>query len=127
MATPYEASLHVTMTGNAMQGMAGLVGKINEADKATKNLVKSLELMAAGGILEKIGSKIEKAFKTVLDAAGNFQQVQNQLVAMGDTQQQVAEATATAWKLAATHMHTGVQELIEMNRHANAGVLTDTP
>jgi hypothetical protein len=44
MANPYQAAIQVTMTGNAMVGMAGLVGKIAEADKATKGLVKSLEL-----------------------------------------------------------------------------------
>lgn len=119
MPVPYESALHVTMTGNAMAGMSALIAKINEGDKATKNLVKSLELIAAGGLLEKIGGKIKDAFKTVLDAAGNFQQVQNQLAAMGDTQTEIAKATGDAWKLAASHIHVGVQELIEMNRHAN--------
>jgi hypothetical protein len=43
MPVPYEAALHVTLTGNAMTGMSALVAKINEADKATKNLGRSLE------------------------------------------------------------------------------------
>jgi hypothetical protein len=119
MPVPYEAAIHVTMTGTAMSGMQGLIGKINEADRATKNLVRSLELLGAGAMLEKVAKKLEGAFKTVLDAAGNFQQVQDQLVAMGDTQKEVAEATATAWKLAGTHIHLSAIELIEMNRHAN--------
>ena len=42
---------------------------IAEADKATKGLVHSLELLASG----KLKSGIEKAFKTILDAGGNFQ------------------------------------------------------
>ena len=86
---PYEAALDIKMTGNAMAGMTALTAKINDADKATKGLIRSLELIAAGGVLEKLKSGIEKAFKTVLDAAGNFQQVQNQLAAMGDTQVQM--------------------------------------
>ena len=119
MALPYEAAIHVTMTGNATAGMAGLTAKINEVDRATKGLTRSLEMLVAGGVMERIGAKIGAAFKTVLDAAGNFAQVQNQLAAMGDTQVQVAQATGTAWKLASQNIHVGVQELIEINRHAN--------
>jgi hypothetical protein len=69
MPVPYEAALHVTMSGNAMTGISALTAKIAEADKATKELVHSLELLASG----KLKSGIEKAFKTILDAGGNFQ------------------------------------------------------
>jgi hypothetical protein len=69
MAVPYEAAIHVTMTGNAMTGISALTAKIAEADMATKGLVYSLELLASG----KLKSGIEKAFKTILDAGGNFQ------------------------------------------------------
>ena len=37
MPIPYEAALHVTMTGNATAGMTALTAKIGEADKATKS------------------------------------------------------------------------------------------
>lgn len=118
MPVPYEAALHVTMTGNAMTGMAGLTAKIGEADKATKGLMRSFELLAAGGILEKIGGKIKDAFKTVIDAAGDLQQVQNQMHSMGMTQVQIVEATGRAWKLATDNIHIGVQEIMELNRHS---------
>ena len=46
MPVPYEAALHVTMTGNATAGMAALTAKIGATDNATKRLIKSMELIA---------------------------------------------------------------------------------
>lgn len=118
MASPYEVAIHLTVSGNAQSGLAGVSQQVNKLNDGVKNLHKAFALLFVGGEMKRFGEEALGSVKKVLDLAGNFQQVQNQMNAMGMTQTEIANATGRAWKLAADNIHVGVLEIMEMNRHA---------
>lgn len=118
MATPYEVAIHLTVSGNAQAGLAGLSAQMNKLNEGAEKLHKAFALIFVGGEMKRWGEEALGWVNKVLDAAGNFQHVQSQMSAMGMTQAEIAAATGTAWKNATANIHVGVQEMAEMNRHA---------
>jgi hypothetical protein len=118
MATPYEVAIHLTVTGNAQAGLAGLSQQMNKLNQGAKDLHKAFALIFTGGEMKRWGEETLGGVKKVLDAAGNLQQVQNQMASMGMTQKDIAASVASSWALAKDNIHVSVQELAIMNRHA---------
>jgi hypothetical protein len=118
MASPYEVAIHLTVTGNAQSGLAAAGQQINKLNEGVEKLHKAFALLFVGGEMKRWGEEATGAVKKVLDMAGNFQQVQNQMAQMGMTQKEIGESVGRSWKLAADNIHVGVQEIAQMNRHA---------
>jgi hypothetical protein len=120
MASPYDVAINISVGGNAAAGIAGLgreMAGLNEKVKTATRSFDAFKTMMLGGFAEQFGKKILGVTDTLLKAAGDFQHVQSQMNAMGLTELQTAQAVADARGLAASHIHTSMQEILEMNRH----------
>ena len=127
MSNVYTIAIRMTMHDNASAGLmqlaAHLTGIHHHLGLATAALGRFR--MAVGGALAAgAGIGIFKGIGHMIDEGAHLQKVQNQMIAAGWKNKEIAEATAEAWRLSSKYQALGVAELMEMQKEM-APVLGD--
>lgn len=100
--------------------MMHLHGLVNQTNAKLWQMKTALGGVAAAWV----GTHILKDMGHVVDHGAKFVGIQNQMVAAGWKQHEVAEATAKAWQLSAKYQSVGAEAILEMQKEM-APVLGD--
>ena len=97
MASPYEVAIHLTVSGNAQSGLAGLSQQMNKLNEGAEKLHKAFALIFVGGEMKRWGEDALGYVKKTLDAAGELSHELAKIKTLGITPQQFAQAKAAAF------------------------------
>lgn len=118
---PFKIGVHLalhghTQMGTALAALAGHFVGFHQRVEMTQQALNRFQNAFLGAGAAMVGWQGMKGMKHLVDDAGNFLKIQNQMLAGSWTEAELAKATALSWELSAKHRNVGAKEILEMTK-----------